>query len=111
MPHWCQLSKSAGLFRSCNSAVEFAPLLASLCALSKSRLSRMYTFGICQVPQPPDISIAHFESSCADVQDTITTHLRGTGEGNDAAQIALRAIFTGDGVWTIRTVLEVEYSH
>src|SRR5216683_1594314 len=56
------------------------------------------TFGICQVPQPPDISIAHFESSCADVQDITTTHLRGTGEGNDAAQMALRAIFSGHGV-------------
>src|SRR5258708_3272115 len=56
------------------------------------------TFGICQVPQPPDISIAHFESSCADLQDITTTHLRGTCEGNNAAQMALRAIFSGDGV-------------
>ena len=31
------------------------------------------------------------------VQDITTTHLRSTGEGNDAAQIALRAIFSGDG--------------
>src|SRR5260370_1279990 len=32
------------------------------------------TLGICQVPQPPNISIAHFESSCADVQDITPTH-------------------------------------
>jgi hypothetical protein len=36
-----------------------------------------------------------------------TPYLRGAGEGNDATQIPLRAIFSVDGVCTIRTVLKL----
>jgi hypothetical protein len=54
-----------------------------------------------------DISITHLESSCADMQGIATTRLRGAGEGNDVAQIALSAIFSVDRVCTIRAVLKL----
>jgi hypothetical protein len=38
------------------------------------------------------------ESHLADIQDINTIHLRGAGEGNDAAQISFRAILSVDGV-------------
>src|SRR5713101_2505471 len=66
----------------------------------------IFTFGIGQVSQPPDISVAHMKSHLADIQDISITHLRGAGEGNDAAQICFRAIFWSDGVYTIRTALK-----
>jgi hypothetical protein len=64
-----------------------------------------FAFGICYISHPPDISIAHMESSCADIQDVAITHLRAAGEGNDAAQICFRAIFWVVGARTVRTVL------
>jgi hypothetical protein len=36
-----------------------------------------------------------------------TTYLRGASEGNDATEIPFRAIFSVDGVCTIRMVLEL----
>src|SRR6266849_4329650 len=62
--------------------------------------------GVCHVSHPTDISIAHMESSCADIYVITLTHLRGGGEGHDAAQIGFRAIFWVDLAYTIRTVLE-----
>jgi hypothetical protein len=41
------------------------------------------------------------------MQGIATTHLCGAGEGNDATQIPLRAIFSVDEVCTIRTVLKL----
>ena len=55
------------------------------------------TSGIGQVSQPPDISIAHMESRCADIQDITITNSRRAGERNDAAQIGFRAIFRSMG--------------
>jgi hypothetical protein len=46
------------------------------------------------------------ESSYANIYVITVTHLRGAGEGNDAAQIGLRAIFWGAEAYTIRTILK-----
>ena len=55
-------------------------------------------FRICHVSQPPDISIAHIKSHLADIQDISIIHLRGPGQGSDAAQIGFCAILSFDGV-------------
>src|SRR5260370_29844210 len=71
-------------------------------------------FGICHVPHPRDISIAHMESSYADIYVITVPHLRGAGEGNDAAQIRFRAVFWGGRLYTIRTTLKAvirNYGH
>ena len=46
------------------------------------------------------------ESRFAGFEDTIITHLYRTGEGNNATQIDFRALFSADGVYTIRTILK-----
>src|SRR5258706_11806264 len=45
-------------------------------------------FGICCDSQPPDISVTHMESNCADIYNVPVTHLRGASEIYDAAQIS-----------------------
>ncbi len=70
-----------------------------LCRIKASFL--VCTFGIGHVSQPRDISMAHMKSRLADVQDISIIHLRGAGEGNDAAQISFRAILSVEGVCTI----------
>ncbi len=55
------------------------------------------TSGIGQISQPPDISIAHMKSHLANIQDISIIHLRGAGEGNDAAQISFCAILSVEG--------------
>jgi len=62
--------------------------------------------GIGRVSQPPDISVAHAESRCTYNQDITITYLRGTGKGNDAAQIDLRTIFSLNGVHIVRSILK-----
>src|SRR5437879_12600809 len=62
--------------------------------------------GVRHVSRPADISIAHMESSCADIYVITLTPLRSAGEGHNVAQTGFRAIFWGDRAYTIRTVLE-----
>jgi hypothetical protein len=66
----------------------------------------MFAFGICHVPHPRNISAAYTKLSLAHIEEITIPLLRGAGEDNDTAQIILRAIFSVDGVCTIRTVLE-----
>src|SRR6266404_4653474 len=49
-------------------------------------------FATARLAQPSDISVAHMEFSCSNIQVITVAHLLGPGEGNDAEQKIFRTI-------------------